>query len=122
MEKKESKKEDKRILHNHGVLSHPDRPVEGCEYCTTLKFPTGALHATKFALQSVNRVDIVLALHRHVHGDWGIVCRDDAEANEYALLHYLRIVSIYEDRNGIRFWIITEADRSSTTVLLPSDY
>lgn len=122
MEKKESKKEDKRILHNHGVLSHPDRPVEECEFCTTLKFRTGALRITKIALRSVNKVDIVLALHRHIHGDWGIVCREDAEENEFALLHDLRILSIYEDRNGIRFWIITEADRSSTTVLLPSDY
>ena len=122
MAKKENEKEDKRVLHNNGVLSHPDRPVEGCEFCMTLKFSTGALRASKVALQSVNREDIAAALHRHVHGDWGIVCRDDAEANEYALLHDLRILSIYRDRNGIRFWIITEADRSSTTVLLPSDY
>lgn len=120
MEKKTNS--GRKILHNHGVLSDLGNPVEGCEYCSSLKFPTGLLRATAVAMQSVNRVDICSALERHVHCDWGMVCRDDAEANDFALLHDLRILSIYEDRNGIRFWIITEADRSSTTILLPSDY
>ncbi len=110
------------VLHSGGVKTPPHEVVPGCEYCKPPKFELGEVYATTNALRKLNTQDIDNAISRHVQGDWGMVCQDDAHANGFALLHDLRIVSIYRDRNGIRFWIITEADRSSTTVLLPSDY
>jgi hypothetical protein len=62
------------------------------------------------------------ALVRHSRGNWGDVCAEDHAANEKALHDGGRIFSIYRDRNGTKFWIITEADRRSTTVLLPEEY
>ncbi|HEX7787451.1 MAG TPA: plasmid related protein [Methylomirabilota bacterium] len=62
------------------------------------------------------------ALGRHVSGDWGNVCSEDAEANEAAVNERERLLSSYATRDGVRFWIITEADRSLTTVLLPEAY
>lgn len=55
-------------------------------------------------------------------GDWGDLCEEDRQANEDALNRDLRLLSSYSDRNGTKFWIITEADRSLTTILLPEDY
>jgi len=66
-------------------------------------------------------------LHRHVHGDWGDLCDDDAEANEEALRDGSRILSAYNTGSGKKIWIITEAasdtgKRASTTILLPEEY
>lgn len=55
-------------------------------------------------------------------GDWGKVCPEDWQSNQDALVNGERILSVYEDRTGREFWIITEACRSATTVLLPEDY
>ncbi|WP_341774486.1 hypothetical protein [Burkholderia gladioli] len=60
-------------------------------------------------------------LRRHVCGDWGNVPPDDALANERAVVHGARILSSYEVA-GERVWVITEADRSITTLLFPSEY
>jgi hypothetical protein len=62
------------------------------------------------------------ALGRHVTGDWGNVCSEDAEANDAAVGERARLLSSYTSDEGVRFWIITEADRSLTTVLLPEEY
>lgn len=59
---------------------------------------------------------------RHVSGDWGEVPPEDAEANNHALEHGERLLSAYRTRKGTRLWIITEADRSITTILLPDEY
>lgn len=77
----------------------------------------GALEALKSAEQSP--VDF---LGRHVTGDWGDVCKEDREANEEALEHQLRLLSSYRTREGVKLWVITEADRSVTTLLLPEEY
>ena len=61
-------------------------------------------------------------LRRHVSGDWGDVCTEDREENEFALKTALRLLSVYFLRDGQKIWIITEADRSATTLLLPSEY
>ena len=59
---------------------------------------------------------------RHAKGDWGDLSQEDKKENEYALGKYLRLFSAYE-RNGLpKIWIITEADRSVTTVLFPDEY
>ena len=57
----------------------------------------------------------------HAAGDWGRLCDDDRLANELALQGGARILSAYEV-DGARVWVITEADRSATTALLPSEY
>ena len=61
-------------------------------------------------------------LARHAKGDWGDVCAEDSKANDDALVDGSRVLSSYRLRNGIKFWIITEADRSSTCCLLPEEY
>lgn len=65
---------------------------------------------------------VLLALARHARGDWGEVCEEDAAANEQALEAGARLLSAYDAPDGTRFWVITEWDRSVTTVLLPDDY
>jgi len=59
-------------------------------------------------------------LKRHVHGDWGDMCKEDRAENEFALGRPLRLFSAYEGPRKI--WIITEADRSVTTILFPDEY
>ncbi|QET03799.1 hypothetical protein FOB72_11255 [Cupriavidus pauculus] len=62
-----------------------------------------------------------LYLSRHARGDWGSVPEEDAKANDLAVISGARILSAY-DIAGVRVWIITEADRSVTTLLLPEEY
>ena len=61
-------------------------------------------------------------LQRHLDGDWGEVSADDQEENELSLKEGFRIMSVYTLSTGVKIWIITEADRSSTTILLPDEY
>ena len=61
-------------------------------------------------------------LQRHVTGDWGDVPEEDRQSNEQALVHGDRLLSSYRIGESLTVWIITEADRSATTLLLPDDY
>ncbi|MEX2140971.1 MAG: hypothetical protein WD894_17030 [Pirellulales bacterium] len=61
-------------------------------------------------------------IRRHVRGDWGDVDSEDAETNERALKEGARIVSVYHTTKGVKVCVITEADRSSTCILLPEEY
>ena len=61
-------------------------------------------------------------LRRHESGDWGDVCQQDRQENEFAIDKYLRLFSVYHLGDGTKIWIITEADRSLTTILLPDEY
>lgn len=61
-------------------------------------------------------------LNRHKTGDWGEVCEADAYENDMSVEHGFRIFSAYRSPAGDRLWLITEADRSATTFLLPSEY
>lgn len=89
---------------------------------STAKFNLGRLVATPGALNEIDPEDMRNAICRHAAGDWGDVCPEDREANEEALREGFRLFSVYHDRKGVKFWIITEADRSATTVLLPDEY
>jgi len=60
-------------------------------------------------------------LARHTAGDWGDLCAHDRRENERSLRHGMRVLSSYEVGEG-RVWVITEADRSVTTILLPEEY
>ncbi len=86
------------------------------------KFSLGRLVITPNAQASCAPNDWQAAIIRHAHGDWGDVCDDDKEANDCALEEGSRLLSYYTTASGVKFWIITEADRSATTVLLPEDY
>ncbi len=66
--------------------------------------------------------ELLLGLGRHMHCDWGDVGKEDWEANDRALVEGTRLFSVYHTRQGVKFWIISEADRSATTILLPEDY
>ena len=84
-------------------------------------FPLGPIVATAGAVAEIPILEIHAALDRHAAGDWGGLCEDDRLANERALAEGERLLSSYESF-GVTFWIITERDRSLTTVLLPEDY
>lgn len=67
---------------------------------------------------------MIVSLNRHINGDWGNMCDEDKAANDEALVDGLRLMSVYKrmDNPDDTIWIITEADRSSTTILLPDEY
>lgn len=88
----------------------------------TDKFPMGLTVITPNAMENLNDEDIRASLRRHAAGDWGNCGPQDWQENEFSLPRDLRLFSVYEDRHGTKFWIITEADRSVTTILLPEDY
>jgi hypothetical protein len=85
-------------------------------------FATGELVITPAALAALSQWEILDAFFRHERGDWGAVCADDWAENQFSLKEHLRLFSVYLAADGTKFWVITEADRSVTTVLLPSDY
>ena len=88
---------------------------------THSKVPLGQIVITANAEATLNPDDVQKALGRHASGDWGEVCSEDAQLNDDALEYGDRLLSVY--RSGdTRFRIITEWDRSVTTVLLPEDY
>jgi hypothetical protein len=86
------------------------------------KFPFGQIVATPNALCRIHADEIQHALARHLQGDWGTLDPEDWNSNERALKDGGRLFSEYHSSQQIKFWIITEADRSATTVLLPEDY
>jgi len=86
------------------------------------KFRLGQIVSTPNALSQLTQEDILLGIKRHQAGDWGDVTENSRQANERALIEHTRLFSVYHDANGTKFWLITEADRSVTTVLLPEDY
>ena len=88
----------------------------------TAKFRMGRIVSTPNALQSLTSDDIHIAIARHQAGDWGDLDAEDCQANDQALVNGARILSVYHAANGTTFWIITEADRSSSCILLPEDY
>ena len=91
---------------------------------TLPRFPLGKLVATPRALRllaqhKVEPFDLIL---RHVGGDYGAIDAEDVSANEAALKRGHRILSSYPLSSDKKLWIITEADRSVTTLLLPDEY
>ncbi len=81
----------------------------------------GQVVVTRNALAVLSKDAVYAALARHQAGDWGDVCDEDRRSNDEALVEGTRLLSVYGDGER-KFWIITEADRSATTVLLPEDY
>ena len=87
-------------------------------------FPLGRVMATPAALRALAESGQTAGsfVSRHVGGDWGCVGEEDRRLNDEALIQGDRILSSYRTDRGVKLWVITEADRSSTTVLLPEDY
>lgn len=88
------------------------------------RFPLGQTVATPGALQALTESgeSPAVFLDRHVTGDWGEVDAEDAKENELSVAKGFRIVSAYRTAKGQKLWVITEADRSSTCILLPEEY
>lgn len=88
-----------------------------------ISFPLGKIVATPGVLKLLDRAAVNAAelIQRHQSGDWGNVPPEDAEENELSVVNGFRILSSYPVGDG-RIWIITEADRSCTTLLLPEEY
>ncbi|WP_339682473.1 hypothetical protein [Gimesia maris] len=89
---------------------------------TAPKFEAGQAVITANAQRVLPGEEVLQAYSRHLQGDWGDCDPADAEENERALQNGDRLFSVYHTKGGTKFWIITEADRSATTVLLPEDY
>jgi hypothetical protein len=105
---------------------------------TSALFPLGQVVATPdaLALLQATKSSAALLLNRHIHGDFGDLCKSDLEENRIALKHGLRVMSVYRlveravfkatpptDRSKLdTVWIVTEADRSVTTILCPHNY
>ncbi|MGE5612425.1 MAG: hypothetical protein ACM359_24470 [Bacillota bacterium] len=87
-------------------------------------FELGQLVATPGALAAIQQAgqSPLPFLIRHQSGDWGEVDAEDAKANDAAVVQGTRILSAYRLRTGVKIWVITEADRSSTCLLLPEEY
>lgn len=86
------------------------------------KFPLGQTVATRGAAAELTQPEMLAALQRHQRGDWGELDVEDRKANDQALVDGTRLLSAYRTAGGTKFWVITEWDRSVTTVLLPEEY
>jgi hypothetical protein len=87
-------------------------------------FPSGRLVATPGALGLLEQIhkSPLEFLSRHLRGDWGDLDQEDKTENELGLKYGLRLLSSYPVTETEKLWIITEADRSVTTLLLPEEY
>lgn len=96
---------------------------EPTESPKTICFPLGHLVSTPAALELLDRmaVNATELIQRHQRGDWGNVSADDVAENENAIVNDLRILSSYQLGDAC-LWIITDADRTATTLLLPDEY
>jgi len=89
-----------------------------------MRFSLGRVVATPGALRALEKAEQLPAefLDRHANGDWGEVPEADKQENELSVEHEFRILSAYTTSAGDPIWILTEADRSATTIMLPSEY
>lgn len=87
-------------------------------------FKLGRIVATSPATAVFTNAEILEVVDRHATGDWGDIDTEDKAANEAALVNGSRLMSVYKNHGVVdeTVWVITEADRSVTTTLLPSDY
>jgi hypothetical protein len=98
-------------------MSHsPNRP--------RARFSLGDIVATPGALEALREAkqEPLVLLRWHQRGDWGDLDAEDKAENEFSLEHDLRLLSAYTLPTQVKIWVITEADRSVTTLLLPSEY
>jgi len=101
----------------------PSSDVTGTQYDKP-RFCLGQIVVTPNALEAMQKAgqNALEMLKRHINGDWGEIDSEDRLANDQAVDNGGRILSAYSLKDGTKLWIITEADRSSTCILLPEDY
>ncbi len=87
-----------------------------------MKFPLGNIVTTQGAYAGTTPLDCFYMLVRHARGDWGDLEECDKKANDLALIKGGRLLSAYSTRLAVKVYVITEADRSATTLLLPEEY
>jgi len=89
-----------------------------------VSFPLGQFAVTPRALEAIRSTGrfAIDYLARHARGDWGDVCPDDWSANDEALIDGTRLLSAYNLTSGIVIWVVSESDRSATTILLSGEY
>ena len=90
----------------------------------SINLPLGRLLSTPGAIEALAKAgqDPLELLSRHRIGDWGEVDTADWAANDQAVIHGERVLSAFTLKDGVRLWIISEADRSATTLLFPDEY
>ena len=88
------------------------------------RFALGQVVATPGAAEAMQAANVTAHqfIARHVTGDWGNLDEEDKRENEFSVANNLRILSAYTLPTQVKIWVITEADRSATTLLLPSEY
>ncbi len=98
--------------------SNTSRPSVGARFALGQTFITpGAQQALEISGEPP-----IQFLRRHLSGDWGELTEEDVQENELSIREGFRLLSAYRTAKGQKIWIITEADRSATTILLPSEY
>ena len=109
---------------SHAKSASPSQAQSSSPLKGALSVPLGQVVATPGALAALEAAgqNALELLARHARGDWGTVDSEDWAANDQALQDGSRILSAYLLNDGTSVWVITEADRSSTMVLLPEDY
>lgn len=97
------------------MISSNDKPI---------RFPLGQTVATPGALEAMEAAgqNPLELFQRHQRGDWGDIGPEDAAENELSLNEGFRLMSVYTLKTNVKVWLITEADRSVSTILLPEDY
>ena len=85
------------------------------------RFPLGRVRMSKKARESLTYADALNGLRSHAIGEWGLLSDDEWWENELSLRQGYQLMSIHLASNGNRFWIVTEADRSLTTIRLPTE-
>jgi hypothetical protein len=114
--------DEERMIYKKVIVVGPDyRDADEPALIVPL-FSFGTVVATPGALSKVGTRDCVRSLLRHLAGDWGVVDGEDPRGNVLSLEEGYRIKSSYRTEDGERLWIITEADRSVTTLLLPEEH
>jgi hypothetical protein len=103
-------------------MVHRSRVRLGVTLSICSRFNLGRVVATRNVLESISIHELMLGVSRHARCDWGNVPPEDQQANDDSLVGGGRLFSAYISAAGERFWVITEADRSATTILLPEDY
>jgi hypothetical protein len=91
---------------------------------TSTRFPLGSIYLTPGAIEALEEAEQSPQefISRHVRLEQGELCDDDHKENLFSVDKALRIFSAFKTTRGVKLWVITEADRSATTILLPSEY
>jgi hypothetical protein len=123
---------------NHTQPTEPPEKPTVVIVINSARFAVGQLAATPGALALLEQhgIGVAALVNRHIHGSWGDICAEDADSNELAIEHSNRVMSVYRLVDAQQLastpvamrsdlptvWVITESDRSVTTLLLPSEY